>query len=157
MRYHFEERPISSFTLIADKPKLKKADPATRTGCVEGPAAPVRSDARDENPLLSRLLTCRNIAMSEFATLLFKGMASGYVGGPVFDATGLDGRWDFTLSFSAPAQLPPLDAGNGSAEPTGAISLPDAMQKQIGIRMEMQKHPVDVLVIDHLERNPTEN
>jgi len=31
------------------------------------------------------------------------------------------------------------------------------MQKQIGIRMEMQKHPVEVLVIDHLERQPTEN
>jgi uncharacterized protein (TIGR03435 family) len=157
MTYHFEERPISSFTLIADKPKLKKADPATRTGCVEGPAAPARSDARDENPLLSRLLTCRNISMPQFATLLFKGMASGFVGGPVFDATGLEGSWDFTLSFSAPTQLPAPVAGDGSAEPTGAISLPDAMQKQIGIRMEMQKHPVEVLVIDHLERKPTEN
>lgn len=153
MKYHFEERPFLSGTLVADKPKLKKADPAERTGCKEGPATPSRSDARDENPLLSRLLTCRNVSMAQFAYLLFKGMASGYVSGPVFDATGLEGGWDFTLSFSAPAQVP----ASTDADPTGALSLPDAMQKQIGIRMEMQKHPVEVLVIDSLERTPTEN
>jgi len=155
MKYHFEDRPISSFMLIADKPKLKKADPESRTGCKEGPATPSRSDARDQNPLLSRLLTCTNTSMSQFANLLFKGMAAGYVGGPVFDGTGLEGGWDFTLSFSAPAQVQAPTGDN--ADPTGALSLPDAMQKQIGIRMEMQKHPVEVLVIDHLERQPTEN
>ncbi len=157
MKYHFEEREISSPTLITDKPKMKKADPATRSGCTEGPAAPARNDARDSNPLLSRLLTCRNISMAQFATLLFKGMASGYVGGPAFDATGLEGGWDFTLSFSAFTQLSVPNTGDAGAEPTGAVSLPDAMQKQIGIRMDMQKHPVEVLVIDHLERQPTEN
>jgi uncharacterized protein (TIGR03435 family) len=157
MKYHFEDRPISSYMLIADKPKLKKADPASRTGCKEGPASPSRADTRDQNPLLSRLLTCTNTSMSQFATLLFKGMAQGYVSGPVFDGTGLEGSWDFTLSFSAPAQVQAPNGDNANAEPTGAISLPDALQKQIGIRMEMQKHPVEVLVIDHLERQPTEN
>lgn len=156
MKFHFDERPIASYTLVADKPKLKAADPVGRTGCREGAPSPARIDARDSNPLLSRLITCRNITMSEFATLLFKGMASGYVGGPVFDATGLDGRWDFTVSFSpAPPQNP---TGTGdSSDPSGVVTLPDAIQKQLGIRMEMQKQPVEVLVIDHLERKPTEN
>jgi uncharacterized protein (TIGR03435 family) len=84
-------------------------------------------------------------------------MSSVYVAGPAFDATGLETGWDFTPSFSAPAEIRTSNAGDGSAETTGAISLPDAMQKQIGIRMEMQKHPVEVLFIDHLEPKPTEN
>jgi uncharacterized protein (TIGR03435 family) len=161
MKFHFEKRPIASYTLVADKPKLKAADPAGRTGCREGALSPSRLDARDKDPLLSRLITCRNITMSEFASLLFKGMASGYVGGPVFDATGLEGRWDFAVNFSpappvATAQ-PPAGTGDSAGDPAGAVTLSDAIRKQLGIRMEMQKQPVEVLVIDHLERKPTEN
>ena len=84
---------------------MKKADPSERTGCSEGPPLPTKFDTRDENPLLARLLTCRNTSMAQLAHLLFKGMASGYVGGPVFDTTGLEGGWDFTLSFSSAGQL----------------------------------------------------
>lgn len=152
LTFHTEERPVMAYTLVAAKPKLKKADPASRTGCKEGPATPTTTDPRDANPLLGRLLTCRNTSMSQLAYLLFRGMASGYVASPVTDGTGLEGGWDFTLSFSAPGQIP-----KGDVDPNGAISLPDAMEKQIGIRMEMQKHPVEVLVIDHIERKPTEN
>src|SRR5215469_3900325 len=158
MKFHFEERPISSYTLVADKPKLKAADPAGRTGCREGTMSPSRLDARDKNPLLSRLITCRNITMAEFATLLFKGMASGYVGGPVFDATGLDGRWDFALNFSpAPPAQPAAGSGDSAGDPSGIVTLPDAIRRQLGIRMAMQKQQVEVLVIEHVERKPTEN
>ena len=96
--------------------------------------------------------------MAEFTTLLFKGMASGYVGGPVFDATGLDGRWDFSLNFSPPAPAQPV-AGSGDAagDPAGTVTLSDALQRQLGIRMEMRKQPVEVLVIERIERKPTEN
>jgi uncharacterized protein (TIGR03435 family) len=158
MKFHFEERPISSYTLVADKPKLKAADPAGRTGCREGTMTPSRLDPRDKDPLVSRLITCRNITVSEFASLLFKGMASGYVGGPVFDATGLDGRWDFALNFSPPPPAQPAAAsGDSAGDPPGVVTLSEAIRKQLGIRMEMQKQPVQVLVIDHLERKPTEN
>lgn len=106
LAYHLEDRPLMTNTLIAVKPKMKKADPAERTVCREGPEGPTRNDPRDANPLLSRLLTCRNTSMSQLAYLLFRGMASGSVESPVFDATGLEGGWDFTLSFSPPAQTP---------------------------------------------------
>lgn len=165
LKFHMEERPIMAYTLIATKPKLKRADPTERTGCKEGPAAPTRNDPRDANPLLGRLLTCRNTSMPQLAYLLFHGMASGYVKSPVTDATGLEGGWDFTLSFSAPDQIPGGDPGGTGAgiraaaasDPNGTVSLPDAMEKQIGVKMELQKHPVEVLVIDHVERKPTEN
>lgn len=160
LEYHTEQRPIMAYTLTAVKPKLKKADPASRTGCKEGPATPTRNDPRDANPLLSRLLTCTNTSMAQLAYLLFRGMASGYVASPVADGTGLEGGWDFTLNFSAPpGQLPKGDAGGGGAasDPSGTLSLAEAMEKQIGIRMGLQKRPDEVLVIDHLERKPTEN
>lgn len=157
LAFHFEDRPFSSWTLVADKPKMKKADPSERTACREGAGTPTRSDVRSENPLLGRMLTCRNITMAQFATLLFKGMASGYVPGPAFDATGLEGGWDFTLNFSDPTVLASAGTGDAAAEPSGAISLQDAMRKQMGIRVEMQKQPVEMLVIDRLDRQPTEN
>lgn len=165
LKFHMEERPVMAYTLIAAKPKLKQADPAERTGCKEGPATPTKNDPRNANPLLGRLLTCSNTSMSQLAYLLFHGMASGYVKSPVTDATGLEGGWDFTLSFSAPEQIPGGDPGGNGAgiraaaasDPNGTVSLPDAMEKQIGVRMELQKRPVEVLVIDHVERKPTEN
>ena len=39
----------------------------------------------------------------------------------------------------------------------GGISLFDAMEKQIGIKMEIQKRPMPVLVIDHIDQKPTDN
>ena len=42
---HMEEQVVPAYTLTAPKPKLQKADPASRTGCKEGPGADGR-DAR---------------------------------------------------------------------------------------------------------------
>jgi uncharacterized protein (TIGR03435 family) len=153
---HTEERPIMAYTLTAAKPKLTKADPNERTGCKEGPATPTKADPRDTNPLLGRLLTCRNTSMSQLAYLLFHGMASGYVKSPVQDATGLEGGWNFTLSFSAPEQIQGGDGGI-LAGPNGTVALPEAMERQIGVKMELQKRPVPILVIDRMDRQPTEN
>ena len=43
------------------------------------------------------------------------------------------------------------------ADPGGGITLMDAMDKQIGIKMITTKRPVPVLVIDHIEQKPTDN
>jgi len=109
---------------------------------------------------LGRLLTCRNTSMAQLAVLLFKGMASGYVGGPVFDATGLEGGWDFTLSFSKLAQFQgtaPAPGAESAPDPNGAIPLPTATEKQLGLKLELKKRPVPVLVIDHIEQKPVDN
>jgi uncharacterized protein (TIGR03435 family) len=41
--------------------------------------------------------------------------------------------------------------------PSGALSLFDALTKQLGLKLEMQKRPIPVLVIDHVKQKPTEN
>ena len=169
---HTEERPLNAYTLLVVKPgspsKMKKADPASRAHCVEGPPTMSRNDPRDANPVLGRLLTCQNITMKQFAEQL-QFVANGYVHSPVLDSTGLEGGWDFTLNFSTIGQLrgggdgpsapaPAGVAGTANAsDPNGAISLNDAIEKQLGLKLEMQKRPVEVLVIDHIEQKPLDN
>jgi len=96
-------------------------------------------------------------------------IASGYIYSSVLDATGIKGSWDFTLSFSS-ANLTKPGAGGGpppgagatsttaaTSDPNGALSLFDAVSKQLGLKLEKQRRPAPVLVIDHIEEKPTEN
>jgi uncharacterized protein (TIGR03435 family) len=161
LKTHMEERPMNAYTLTAAKPKMKPADPNGRIHCVEGPAAG-QQDVRDSRPVLGRLLNCQNMTMARFAAML-QSLAPGYIHAPVLDGTGLEGAWDFTLSFSGVGQLQsgngrPAEPGSSEAsDPNGALSLPDAVAKQLGLKMEQTKRPVQVLVIDHVEPKPTEN
>ena len=63
---------------------------------------------------------------------------------PVLDQTGLTGTYDFKMEWL------PDDASAGSA--TDAPSIYTAIQDQLGLRLETQKAPFDVLVIDHIEK-----
>lgn len=160
MKVHTENRPVSAYVLTAAKPKLQKADPTNRTGCHEGPGADGK-DPRIANPILSRLLTCQNMTIAQLSEQL-QYQAGGYVHTPILDSTGLTDAYDFTLSFSAIGVLqnglPGTQPGGANAsDPNGGISLPDAMSKQLGLKMELQKRPMPVLVIDHVEEKPTDN
>jgi uncharacterized protein (TIGR03435 family) len=46
---------------------------------------------------------------------------------------------------------------DGSTDPSGAISLPDAISKQLGLKLEMRKRPLPVVVIDQMSERPLEN
>jgi uncharacterized protein (TIGR03435 family) len=46
---------------------------------------------------------------------------------------------------------------SGSSDPNGSLTLPEAMQKQLGLKLEMEKRPLPVLVVDHVEDRPSEN
>jgi len=159
---HMEDRPVTAYTLVADKPKLTKADPANRTSFKEGPA-PDGKDTR--NAMLSRMVTARNMTMAQFAEDLQR-MAPGYIHNPVVDATGIEGAFDFTLTFTPLGALnrarPGGDAPSGGAapaavDPSGGLSLFDAVNKQLGLKLEMRKRAMPVLVIDHVEEKPIDN
>jgi uncharacterized protein (TIGR03435 family) len=94
---HKEERQLTAYKLIALKPKMKKADPSERTKTAEGPGADGK-DLRVATPSRSRLTMFQNVTMKQFAQAL-PGI-SAYVTTPVEDATGLDGSYDFTISYS---------------------------------------------------------
>jgi uncharacterized protein (TIGR03435 family) len=147
MTYHTEERPVSAYTLVAAKPKMKKADPASRTFCKFAQAPAVSAPG-------SEGLNCQNITMEQFADRL-QGMTPELLW-PVLDATGVKGGWDFALTFSRNAAMGGGRGGEAS-EPTGAFTLFEAVEKQLGLKLEMRKRPMPVIVIDHIEQKPTEN
>jgi len=82
------------------------------------------------------------------------------VGRPVFDKTDLAGTFDFTLTWT-PDQIPPGFEKKGAAmglpkiDPNGP-SIFTAIQEQLGLKLDSQKGPVDVLVIDRAD-HPVEN
>jgi uncharacterized protein (TIGR03435 family) len=161
MKYHMEDRPMPGFTIRADNPKMTKSDPAKRTRCFEG--APAGSAAAARGPQFGRQVTCQNISMAQFGNWL-PSIAGGYTRVPAIDMTGLEGGYDFTLNFSPIGQVqgPRPDAGNGPAgsaalDPTGALSLLDAVRQQLGIRFEETRRPVPVMVIDSINEKPTDN
>lgn len=74
------------------------------------------------------------------------GILAHRAGQPVVDKTGLTGTYDFTLSY-APAN-----------EPNSSLAdFFTALQEQLGLKLESQKVPVNFLVIDHVDKIPTEN
>jgi uncharacterized protein (TIGR03435 family) len=163
LAYHTEDRPLPAYTLVAAKPKMKKADPAERTSCKTPPPAPGA-------PPGARQLVCQNVTMAEFAERL-QGM-SQELNWPVLDGTGLEGSWDLSLTFTQtfPGMMmvnggprggdaaPP--GGGGMAmpsDPVGGVTIFEAVEKQLGLKLEMRKRALPVYVIDHLEQKPTEN
>jgi uncharacterized protein (TIGR03435 family) len=74
---------------------------------------------------------------------------------PVIDRTGLQGNYDFTLSFMP--ELPPgAQRDNLPTELLNRPSIFDAVKQQLGLKLVQQKGPVDHYVIDHIDR-PSDN
>jgi uncharacterized protein (TIGR03435 family) len=167
IKYHMEDRPANAFTLTADNPRLDPADPSERTGCKDGPGRDGK-DPRMTSIMLNSLVTCRNMTMDQFAEMLTNRRGSvGYLFYPVLNATGLKGAWDFTVSWSSadltqnpgpgsgPAAAP--DGVTTAADPNGAISYYDALKKEHGLKLVKEKRVGPVLVIDQINKTPTEN
>jgi uncharacterized protein (TIGR03435 family) len=98
-----------------------------------------------------------SVSMPAFAKQL-----SLIVGREVIDKTGFTGRFSLHLEFAiddALAGLPDAIGPDASGQPPDPAARPTiriALQEQLGLKLEVSKGPVDVLVIDHVER-PTEN
>jgi bla regulator protein blaR1 len=76
----------------------------------------------------------------------------GDLGRPIVNRTGLIGRYDFTLAWAYnPGGTLPPDSG-----PLQAPNFLEALKEQLGMKLEPAKLPLQVLVVDHVER-PSEN
>jgi len=73
---------------------------------------------------------------------------------PVIDMTGLKGGYDFTLSFTAnlPAGFPEGGKINGEDPDTSGPTIFQAVKQQLGLELKPDKGPVNVIVIDHVEK-----
>jgi uncharacterized protein (TIGR03435 family) len=90
----------------------------------------------------------RRIPLSLLATSLptMTGMAT--ISRPVIDQTGLTGLYDFTLHWA----FSTADTENGD----NAASFHEALKNQLGLELKSARAPIDILIIDHIER-PSEN
>ncbi len=91
------------------------------------------------------LLNGNGLSMAEFADVL-----SSNLDRPVKDLTELQGVYDFKLKWT------PEDTASAS-DNSESTSLFAAVQEQLGLRLEARKLPIGILVIDHVEKVPTEN
>ncbi len=138
---HKETRQLPIFRLLVDKGGPKHLLPP------KGATPDLFTNGRH--------VTCQAASMAFFA----KNFLAGQVGGPVFDETGIEGKFDFSMNWS-PADIQPgkpIDAGDERSAPDPmAPSIFTALREQLGLRLEAGKGPVEVLVIGHAEK-PSEN
>jgi uncharacterized protein (TIGR03435 family) len=107
-------------------------------------------------------ITCRACSIADLIRPIALDLAvpSGFAltAARVADKTGLTAKYDFHLEYLAgpgaggALKVPPPD---GQAEPRPDLF--EALEKQLGLKLEKTKATLDVLVIDHIERVPTEN
>jgi uncharacterized protein (TIGR03435 family) len=76
---------------------------------------------------------------------------AGQFGRPVIDKTGLTGKYDFVLKYSGR-----WDSDRAADDMDPLLPMDQAIQQELGLKVEAAKGPVQVLVIDHLEK-PSEN
>jgi uncharacterized protein (TIGR03435 family) len=88
-------------------------------------------------------VTAREVPLSNLADFLV-----GQVGRPVIDMTGAGGKYSFELYFT------PESASSADSPEAGIFA---ALQEQLGLRLEARKGPVEMLIVDHAEKAPTDN
>jgi len=78
---------------------------------------------------------------------------------PVIDQTGLSGRFNYVLDIASyvTEEMRKSQGPDGGPPPDAAGVVAQAIQAQLGLKMDSKKAPVEMLVIDHLEKAPTEN
>lgn len=92
--------------------------------------------------------------------MIAKALSIGRLGRPVADATGLSGKYDFTLQWTPDPgmfRMGPVPASpDTTAPPPQGTPFLEAVKEQLGFKLQPGKAPLKVLVIDHVER-PSEN
>jgi uncharacterized protein (TIGR03435 family) len=142
LTYHHEEKEMPRWELVVAKggPKLKASvgEPTGTDGREAG--ATITPDGRVSAQYIDQ-------SMAELSAILSKQVHM-----PVTDITGLTGKFDFTLTW-AMDRGGPSPASDADSGPT----IFNALQTQLGLKLEQKKGPVDRLVIDHAERVPAGN
>ncbi|MGH9237752.1 MAG: TIGR03435 family protein [Vicinamibacterales bacterium] len=159
---HRETRDIPIYALVVAKPG--RLGPGLRPAKVDCMAIAVAAEKQGTKPEFPQPPDNRPACGTRSAPGLMMGTGVSMadlvrnLAGPadrmVIDRTALTGVWDLDLKYVPDQPLP--DIPGLPAPPADGASLFTALQEQLGLRLESQMAPVDVLVIDSIER-PSEN
>ena len=165
VKYHWGEwTQPDAYVLLAGTPRMKKADPNSRSFCKYGPAVGEKA-ARYAGSPYDTEFHCQNVSMAQFADLV-QAMAGSEVKNRVPNKTGLAGSYDFTVFYTSGRTLRVRTdaavkdaklAGESSPAPIDGISVEDAFRKQLGLRLEKQPAVLPALILDHFDSAPTPN
>jgi uncharacterized protein (TIGR03435 family) len=181
-RRQAKEFPSYELAVAADGPKLKqtRVDPSTleappqsyrRKAAADGfpdlPSGVRQSSLFESGTMRARF---RDYSLQEFAQWL-RFQLRTMIPGPIpnstltapariTDNTGLTGGYDFTLEYAGAgvaAEVLPQALQDKIADESGAPSIFKAVEKQLGLKLNKTKTKAEVLVVDHIDKVPTEN
>ena len=169
LKVHWATRQIDTYALVVAKggPKFRTAAPdspeaSDDTSTNSGPdktgpngfpiPPPGNGRWRGATPGGKIGMRGHNETVSELASAI----ASQTLGAPMTDATGLTGKYDYTIFWSVTATTAARRGTQTIDDPDGP-SIFDAVQEQLGLKIEKRKGPVEMLVVDHVEKKPTGN
>jgi bla regulator protein blaR1 len=166
VQYHAGKREIAGYALViaGNGPKLRTA--ADQGEAEYAPPKPPTGMGKDGFPIYppvagkklvtegmdggrSRIIG-QQVTIQELARSLSSQLKT-----IVTDMTGLAAKYDFTLTYAAVES-----ASQPANNPEGLEPLPDifgALQSQLGLKLERKPVPVEVFVVDHMEKTPTAN
>jgi uncharacterized protein (TIGR03435 family) len=154
-RRETKEMQVYALLVGKDGPKLKT--PEAKTGNqpmamgTDGKPRPVVMFAGSASAI--------TVTAPSASLLTLVGVTSRFTSKPIVDETGIEGQHDFTLTF-VPEEITSLPAArtpDGPARESDPVPfLADAVKKY-GLRIETRKAPIEMFVITHIDRMPTDN
>jgi uncharacterized protein (TIGR03435 family) len=183
LQVHREKKELQGYDLVVAKngPKLSESVPeppqpegtGRGTASMPGPPGPPRLD-KDGFPELppgrgSMMIMMNGRARSrqhESTSEQIANMLANQLSKPVTDATGLKGKYDFTLTWSTGNGMRAVPPPPGGGPESPLANMPDtdsgptifgAVQEQLGLKLESKKVTIELVVVDHIEKIPTEN
>jgi uncharacterized protein (TIGR03435 family) len=172
LRVHREKREMPRYELVIAKggPKFKESAPvAAKDDDATFMTGPPKLD-QDGYPIVGPrggTVIVKDKARMHNPEMTMQALASqlsSQLEAPVTDATSLTGKYDIDMHWiywpfrTATASVPPLPGGEPAASAPPGPTLTQALENQLGLRVESTKGPVvDFVVVDHAEKVPTQN
>jgi uncharacterized protein (TIGR03435 family) len=143
---HHETKELQVFALTVGKngPKMTPGDPNGQMKLLPGDGT-------------KAMVT--NISMDEIVEMLNRAGPQANITEPVIDQTGLKGRYNFSVDAGAFMQTvnATITAGKIPDADTLINAVEDVLQSQLGLKGDLRKAPVDLIVVERAEKVPTEN
>ena len=142
---HTDQKMLPAYALLLAKtgPKLQTSEAGLLTDQRCGPG----EGAADQ-----KHVACQHMTMAVLADTL-QEIAPRDLAVPVVDQTGLPGSYNFKLDWTPAVRAAPGTVAEAPASPT----LFEAVETQLGLKLESKKLPLPIIVVDAVERVPTDN
>lgn len=160
LKFHHEQKEVEGYELVIAKngpiikesePELASPDPTKQAGSKAGTkdkyGFPLDKDYQSGQVGSEGGVVRRHWVRTKIEKVA--SFISDQIGKPVADSTGLKGEYALTLEWTYSPEAESL--------PGFPPNLFTALKEQLGLKLQPKKVPIEILVIDHLEKNPTED